>query len=363
MSRRTARLCPHWTVVAGLVFGLLSAPAALAQPSDQAMLDMTVSISTTLMAPAYADHAAAIDQLASDVSAYCADPSPEALAQAVVALRASELSFAGLDAFTYGPANAGYGHARIRFWPDTSGTGTRQLRRLVFKADPATLNDSAIAQGSVALADLVTLDRLLQPDLAGDGFPCAYASAVARHQVRIADAAVAAIEGALLPLLTRPGADNPRYQTAAEVGRAAFKSISAATQAVLLKRLDPLLGDGPAAAHQRALEARAPGQAAAMMAARLVTVADVLSAPGGFATTLTPQGLEPLALGLSDRYRALADRLIALPGDLVAYAGTDAGWVDLKSIRDELATAHSLVETTIARGMGMSAGFNATDGD
>jgi predicted lipoprotein len=89
----------------------------------------------------------------------------------------------------------------------------------------------------------------------------------------------------------------------------------------------------------------------------------MLAAPGGLATTLASVGLEPLALGLSDRYRALADRLIALPGDLVAYAATDAGWTELKSIRDELATVRSLVETTIARGMGISAGFNATDGD
>jgi predicted lipoprotein len=363
MTPLTAGFSPHRTVVAGILLGLLTAPAAFAQPSDQAMLDLTVSISTTLMVSAYADHAAAMDQLVNDVTAYCADPSPEALEQAVDALRAGELSFAGLDAFAHGPANAGYGHARIRFWPDTSGTGARQLRRLLFKAEPAGLDDSAIEQGSVALADLMTLDRLLQPGQAHDDFSCAYASAVAQYQVRITNAAIAAIETELLPLLTSFGADNPRYQNATEVGREAFKNISVATQAVLFKRLDPLLGDGPTAAHHRALEARAAGQAAAMMAARLRAAAHMLAAPGGLATTLASVGLEPLALGLSDRYRALADRLIALPGDLVAYAATDAGWTELKSIRDELATVRSLVETTIARGMGISAGFNATDGD
>ncbi len=265
----------------------------------------------------------------------------------------SVLSWRRLEAAGTGPAVAGATPSTVYFWPDKHGTAGRQLTAALRDRDPALTEPGGLADKSVGLQSLATLEVLLYGDrvpAAADAFACRYAQAVAGFQADLA------------AKLASTAAEDPK--TGSAVAEAMFRGMQGTLDVLIALDLERPLGSDLAAARGERARAWRSGLSLPLIAAALDTVEQVYTAPGAFAATIQASAeLAAFDAVLRGRLQAARLALAAIPLPLDQAVADPAARPAVERLLEELRTVRRLLQERLAPALGFAAGFNALDGD
>ncbi len=323
-------------------------------------LTRAAALAALLATPATADLAEAVDQVITPAYARLADAAADldAVARRDCAPGAMQAPFqqawdawARIDFLRLGPAEEEGRSLAIAFWPDPKSSGLRAQQALV-AGDPQVIADPArFAQVSVATRGLSGLERLLYPSAVTgpEDRLCALRRATAADLARMT-ADIAAEWPAHAALLTTPGDANTSYLTTDEARQALFTQLVTGLASLADGRLGRPLGTFQKPRPERA-EAVASGRSLRNI-------------------RLSLEGLRDLALALhpdAPQTRAAFNRALSLADDLddpvLAGVSTPQGRLKVEILQQAVQSAQAAVETEIGAALGVSAGFNAKDGD
>ncbi len=337
---------------------------------------------TEVIRPGYSALAQATGALNGRIAALCEAPSADALQAARDAFAGAVAAWSKVEIFRFGPVVQDHRYERLFYWPDPKGIGLRQVQDALAKKDsPVTLPD-ALAAKSVALQGLPALEYLLYgegsdalaqgrpgidgtaPLPGGEGaFRCQFASAVATNIDRIAQNVVegwregSAYEKAFLG----PAPDGAIYHSPKEVTLELFKSFASGIELVRDQKLGKPLG-GSADEAKPKLAAFWRSNLTFANAADNLEGVRLLFDKGGFAQVVAADspGVEDSIL--FDLNHAI--EVLGGVGKPFAEAAEDEALrAKLEAVRVGLKSAGQTAGDIIARGAGLSFGFNAMDGD
>ncbi len=345
---------------------LLLVGTATAAVDEAAYQRLATGLTDHVALPAVTGFRAATVDFAGTMTTFCATPETADPATVEAGFATLMTAWQRVQPIDFGPLQSDGGPARFQYWPDRRGTGSRQLARVLKDDDPDVLDARSLAGKSVALADLQALERLLFEDGgAGDPFRCAYAAAIAGVQAERAAAlagAWTAVDGQA-DAMRSATSGNDRYYDAAEAARDYLGALTHGLQRIVEAKLEPVLRDEAAAARPRAAESWRSGLSTADIIANLETLEALVTDPDGFAA-LAKEADDPL-LGrtLAGMIGEARQRLQALPLPLAEASEDPPLHAELLEVADLLHRAHRLAEHTLAATVGLTAGFNASDGD
>ncbi|GMG82371.1 imelysin family protein [Paralimibaculum aggregatum] len=329
--------------VLALCLALLWPAAAAAGPSVDAALDGHVLPRVARLAEAGAALSAAAE-------ARCA-PEGEALR---AAYHAAYDAWAGVSHLRFGPmeeADRGYA---LAFWPDTRGATARSLARLLGE-DPALLADpAAFATVSVAARGLLALERLLYDAPGAAPAACGVIRAVSRD---IAGTAAGLADAWALhaPLMRAPGPENALYASEMEVLRTLFTAVATGLEFNADVRLGRPMGSFERPRPLRA-EAHRSGRSLRIVRLSLAAIEELALA---LAVTAPAPDRAAIAAALDGARGAAA----ALDDPVFAGVATPQGRFRVEALQQRIRDARAEVTARLGPALGVSAGFNALDGD
>lgn len=304
-----------------------------------------VAEATDVIAPAYAQLAARTAALADAAARDCA---PEALRPA---FHEAWDAWAGIDFLRLGPVERDGRALALAFWPDPKASGLRAQQAVLDEGAAVAGRPDEFARLSVAMRGLSGLERLLYPSaLRGDPADmCRLTRATADDLARMA-AGIAAEWPAEAALLTAPGGNNTTHLTPAEARAALYTQLLTGLAALEETRLGRPLGSFDRPRPERA-EARASGRS-------LRNVARSLDGMRVLALALHPDA--PLTRAAFDRALEMAATL-----DDPVFAGVAKPRTRLRveMLQQSVAAVRAAIESEIGPALGVTAGFNARDGD
>src|SRR5262245_6926424 len=162
---------------------LLCSPVRAATAEDYAKA--VTRVVEGAIVPAFGALETAAAKLKPATESFCRQPDTahrEALRQLFVEVLKR---WAHVDFLLFGPLAENQRVERFAFWPDSSGAGARQLRRLRAKPDPALLDPQRLAKSSAAIQGLPAFEALVLGD---------DAAAVEDHDCKLAVAIAANLE-------------------------------------------------------------------------------------------------------------------------------------------------------------------------
>ncbi|MEZ5864079.1 MAG: imelysin family protein [Geminicoccaceae bacterium] len=342
------------------------APTARAAVGEADYQRLATGLTEQVALPAVAAFEAATAAFAGTMKEFCAAPES---ADAVVVeggFAAVMLAWQRVLPLDFGPLRKGDGPSRFQYWPDRRGTGGRQLARVLKDRDEAMLEPASLAGKSVALVDLQALERLLfEDDGPVDPFRCGYAAAIAAVQAERAAAMAADWAGpdGQAAAMRTASQGNDLYYEAAEAARDYLGALTHGLQRIVEARLTPVLGDAPATARPRAAESWRSGLSTANILANLDTLEALLTDPDGFAALAKAAGDPLIGRTIASMIGEARQTLESLPVPLAEAAQDPELHPKLTHTADLLHRAHWLTEHTLAATVGLTAGFNASDGD
>lgn len=329
---------------------------------------------THVIRPGYAALRDAADSLNAKVAALCQEPSQAALEEAKAAFAETVGAWSKVEIFRFGPMAEQHRYERLFYWPDPKGLGLKQVQDAIAKGDQAVALPDELAEKSVALQGLPALEYLLYGDgaetLAAKGdmgssgaFRCGFALAVSTNIGRIARNVVegwregSAYEKSFLG----PAPEDPRYRTSKEVTLELFKAFTSGIELVRDQKLGKPLGAGPEEAKPKLAAFWRSGLAFANAAGNLDGVR-ALFAQGGFAEIVageSPGVQDSILFDLGHAIEVL--RGIDEPAEQAFRNASSRS--ALEALRVSLKSARDTASDLIAKGAGLSFGFNAMDGD
>lgn len=287
-----------------------------------------------------------IDALAEGTATLAAAPcEPEALR---AGFHAAADAWAGASHLTLGPAEEGARTQAIQFWPDARDATGRGLRLLRAQGEEAWTPET-IARASVAARGLGALERLIHED---GGEPCALTLALADDLAATARAIRDGWrgEGGFAEAMRSAGAPgNGRFLAPEEARAALFTALLSGLEHVEARRLGEPLGtfDRP---EPRRAEMRRAGRSLENVRLALASLRELAAAlahaPGtdaAFATAL-----------------AAAE---ALDDPVFAGVADPQGRVRVEALQTAVRAVRAAAAAEIGGALGVTAGFNASDGD
>jgi predicted lipoprotein len=325
----------------------------------------------TYIRPGYAHFAASATALEKAVAVVCETPSPQALSGAREAFAGTVAAWSVVEPIRCGPVEREHRHDRIFYWPDPKGLGARQMREALAKEDATATDQVSLAGKSVALQGLPALEYLLYGDGADSltqagseaAFRCRFAKAVAGNLVTLGnEVADGWKDGApYTQAYLNPGPDNSAYRTSKEVTLDLYKTFSGGIETVRDQKLAKVLGAKPEEARPKLAPFWRSGLSFANMAGNLEGVRD-LFAEGGFAEIVHAESAGVEASILFDLNHTI-DMLRGIKQPIEEAARDEDTRAKLEALRIALKSASTTAGDMIARGAGLSFGFNAMDGD
>lgn len=321
--------------------------------------------------PAYDRLARFAATLRDRVAGWCAAPPGGDRKALDEAFREAVLAWSFIEHIRFGPVAEDHRYNRIAFWPDPKGVGRRQVERVLRKGDPSVLAAEKLQGKSVALQGLTALedilyglgkDRFAQPG-AGRDFQCGYGQAIAENLVDITKAIKAGWDdpGGFSRLLLDPAPTNPAHRTPKDVTQEIAKALHGGIEWVRDIKIAATIGLEE--------EGRAP-KPAAFSRSRLSTDAIIASVEGlrdlfvagGFAERIEAHSKGMAAAILNDIDLALKN--LRAVGKPVAEAVDDPAAMDrLVDTGFPLKNARRQSLSMLSQAAGITAGFNASDGD
>lgn len=256
-----------------------------------------------------------------------------------------------------GPSETGA--LSVAFWPDDRGFTPRALSGLIAFGDPIGRDPAAYADVSIAARGLFALEMLLQdPEFSGYGtadYTCALVQTAAADLSAQAGALAAGWDAFAPTLLTAGAGGNATYLTGDEALRAVYTQLLASLDWTSDNRLGRPIGtfDRP---HPRMAEAWRSGRSLHNVVLATEVAQDLAHA---LAEGLVPAGL-PRTDAAMARVLAAADRI------------DDPAFQDVEDPQDRLRVeilqqavraVKDAIEADIGATLGITAGFNAQDGD
>lgn len=247
--------------------------------------------------------------------------------------------------FRIGPVETDGRGLAIAFWPDTRGTTARGLAQLIAGDVPENFS----AQ-SVAVRGFFAMERLLyDADLQGPQ-KCELTRAVALDLARMAAEIRTEWPEFAAQLQTAGASGNTRFLSRAEATQAVFTQIVTGLEFNADTRLGRPMGTFERPRPERA-EARLSSRSLRNLRLSLAAIeADIIALKSDIPRTFTAM----------ERVRHMVDRL---EDPSFAGAQTPAGRLKLEALQQTIHYARDVVMAEIAPALGISAGFNAADGD
>lgn len=262
----------------------------------------------------------------------------------------------GISHINFGPVETASLRPAIAFWPDSKNSTGRHLARLIAANDPAVYNIDAFREVSIAARGLFALERMLfDEDLNSytrDSYSCALVEAITADLTISALAlTVGWVESHAETLRTAGAEGNETYLSEREAQQALYTALLTGLEFDKDQRLGRPLGTFDRPRPMRA-EARR-----SLRSLRNVTLS--LTALRNLAELLT-DGAAPQTLATFDRALAVASDL-----DDPGFAGvaTPGGRLKVEILAQHITAISDTAAAEIGPTLGVSAGFNALDGD
>ncbi len=265
-------------------------------------------------------------------------------------------AWARVSHLRFGPSEEDNLAFALAFWPDPRGQTPKSLRKLLATSDTGLLSPDKFGEMSVAARGFYALDHLLFDDTiqsAGTAeYHCALVQAVTR------DIATTAQQlddrwSAFAPNLTDPAPDGI-YRTEDEVLRELFKAASTGLQFSAELRLGRPLGtfDNPRPKQAEAWRSR--------LSLHLLT--EAVRGSGPLALRLS-EGDAALSARLDRKLRRFEARAAELDDPMFAGVSAPQSRIRIEALREDLEAIRRIVDQELGPHLGVSAGFNALDGD
>jgi predicted lipoprotein len=321
--------------------------------------------------PGYAAFADATTALDGRVQTLCDEPSPKTLDAARQAFAEAVKKWSPVEIFRFGPVNRHRRYDRLFFWPDPKGVGLRQIQKALADKDESVTLADTLADKSVALQGFPALEYLLYADGAKKladgapeiGFRCSFAASVATNMDRIAHAVTEGWrDGAdFTKTFLSPGSDDPLYHSPKDVTLELFKAFTSGLELVRDQKLGKPLGTSPETARPMLAAFWRSDLTFPNMVGNLEGVRALFD-KGGFSGVVAAEspGVEDSILFDIDH---ATNVLSGIDQPIAQVVQDDALRAKLEALRVVLKSARETASTMIARGAGLSFGFNALDGD
>lgn len=309
--------------------------------------------------PAYRAFAAAAGTLSDAVDDACAagDLATDAVKSAFAdAWRA----WAGARHVVKGPVTYFDRQFRIEFWPDTRNAITRGLADL--RAEGGT---PEIAAAVVAVQGFPALERVI---FSGEGAnDCFIATPIAANLHNIAaEILVDWTEGdaPFRRAMTEPGSGAGVYFTYSESLTALMTGAIASLEGVIRLRLKRPLGEDTGKPWPKRVEAWRSGLSMDLIRADLATVADFYGGEGERVDgALRQNGETELADLMTKAFRLTQETAAKIDTPLVKAVTDPAAQPVLDELVTQVSALKALIIQKVGPALGISAGFNALDGD
>ena len=274
---------------------LLAPGPAAAQSYDE----LNAALVNEVVVPAYERYADAIARLPASLEALCASPDQERLEAAQQVWREAMLAWQHAQPITLraggrpGPGAADRvlaGQARHRRQAVQPGHGRPRRRAARFRSAD---RKKRRADHSRELERLLFDDALLEPE--NRDYACAYALAVARHQVGLAGKLADAWTGpdGFGTVVTGAGAGNDVFFSAYDPAAALYRSLADTLDGAIQVKLEPPMGESLDSARGRRAENWRSQLALPSVAANLETARDLYATAGGFGDLYLALGGDP----------------------------------------------------------------------
>ena len=323
-------------LITALMAGLMALPAR-ADVAD---------VVNDVIAPAYADLAAAAGALNQQAAADCA---PDSLRPGFNAVWDD---WARIDFLRLGPVEVDGRVLAMHFWPDTKSSGARAQQALIDAGAPAADDPAAFADLSVALRGLAGLERLIYPSpLTGDEAVLCDLRRATASDLAAMTAAISAEWPGYAAALTQPGGPgNTSFLTETEARQAIYTQLVTGLTQLAETRLGRPLGSFDKPRPERA--------------------ESVLSGRGLRNVTLSLTGIRDAATALAPEAKATGtalDGAIAMAESLddpaLAGVADPASRLKIEILAQTIFAARDTLQAEIGGALGLSVGFNAADGD
>jgi uncharacterized protein len=254
--------------------------------------------------------------------------------------------------YELGPVDAQGQSLPVAFWPDPKGMTQRALAGLLQTPGMATIDyasQSIAARGFFALESMLYDPMFIQFGLDDPG--CVLVPMATADLAATAEQLNQRWVHDLGPGLASAGPDNSRYRTDQEARAALLTTLVAALDFVADKRLGRPLGtiDAPRPTRAEAIASGRPQRNIVLSLAAARALADQLS-----------QGGDGDLMANFDYAEATA---AALKDPLLADVATPAGQLRVQNVRDAVERVILSLHAELGPELGVSAGFNALDGD
>ncbi|UMA64557.1 imelysin family protein [Roseivivax marinus] len=261
----------------------------------------------------------------------------------------------GLSHLRFGPLEEDSRALTIAFWPDTRGMIPRALGGLMGSEDPVIDSVDGFAEVSIAARGLFGMEQVLYAeDMAGydtDSYACGLARAQARDLAQLGEA-IAADWADFAETVRTAGQDgNETFLSESETKQAFYTALTTGLEYVADQRLGRPLGSFDDPRPDRA-EARLSRRSVRNVTLSLEALRELTHA---LAPGETPRTDEAFAAAL-DTASQIED------GDLSGVADPMRR-VRIESLAQEVRGIRNAAADEVGQPLGVSAGFNATDGD
>lgn len=331
-----------------LLLALMAGIPAIATPAAaDPVVDRTLE---AVVLPAFARFAAATAALDAAAQDDCRATSAPLRA----AFQAAYDAWIPASYFHSGPMEQGGRNLAIAFWPDPKGSTPKALRQLLQK-DGATLADGvAYGRASVAARGFAGLQAMLYaPDFNsyGEGDPGCRLVRAAAGDLAATAAALAAEWQEFAQAMRSAGPGNARFLSAREARQYLYTAFLGGLQFDEEARLARPLGTLDHARPERA-EARAAGRS-------LRNLQLSLAAAWALGQSLTSGRTEETFPALAYAIRVAE----GLDDPVLAGVETPVGRMKVQDLKDAIHRTREFARAELGAELGVSAGFNALDGD
>ncbi|WP_299507498.1 imelysin family protein [uncultured Roseobacter sp.] len=322
---------------------------------------VTFCCAIILCSPAFADLIAVRDDhilpryaaFAEAAGALEASAETDCTAAAVLAAyHAAYDAWIGVSHIQFGPIEARGTALSLSFWPDPKDRTGKAMTRLIASQDPVVANAEAFAQVSVAAQGFFALERLLTEPQDNVEYACTYTRAISGHIAQAARDLSADWQGDFGETFVTPGAaGNTTYLSPGDADRAVYTALSTALEFMHDQRLGRPLGTFDRPRPNRA-EARRSGRSARHVVLSLEALQEMTNA---FSEAPLPEA--------NSAFTAAIDRVQALEDPSFAGVAVPAERFKIEVLQRNIRDLQVLIADDIGAALGISAGFNALDGD
>ncbi len=343
-------------------FILLCCPVQAATSEDYA--NSVARVVEGAIVPAFGALETATAKLKPATETFCRQPDPahrEALRQVFVEVLKR---WAHVDFLLFGPLAENQRVERFAFWPDSSGAGARQLRRLRAKPDPALLDPQRLAKSSAAIQGLPAFEALVLGDdaTAVKDYDCKLAVAIAANLEQLGTEMASGWTGSggWRSLMLTAGPGNSYYASPREAANELLKAVLTGFVQLRDQRLSTALGKEGGARPEKLPYWRSGGTDAYLdqTLAALAQFVALLDLPG-----LAGKDMATARSSIDVQFKRAREGLAMAGQPLPQTIATPSGRAGVQQVLAAVKILQDLIGVQLAPAAGLSVGFNALDGD